>query len=158
MKIARLPLMITLLVLSAAARAAGGGGGDSSSAPPADPVVAAAQEANSRKDFTKSAEILRQALARSPGNAGYHNLYAYALRKGPNPDMDEVFKHYKEALRLDPKHREAYEYLGEAYLMVGDLQKAREQLTQLDRLCFFGCEEYDDLKKAVAEYEAKRKP
>jgi len=76
------------------------------------------------------------------------------LRKGPNPDMDLVFKHYNEALRIDPKHLGAHEYIGEAYLMVKDLARAKEHLAALDRLCTFGCEEFTDLKKAVAQYEA----
>ena len=28
---------------------------------------------------------------------------------------------------------------------------------QLDKLCFLPCSEYSDLKKAVADYESKRK-
>jgi len=51
--------------------------------------------------------------------------------------------------------RGAHEYIGEAYLMVGDLGKAKQHLAVLDRLCFFGCEEYDDLKRQVAAYEAR---
>jgi len=39
--------------------------------------------------------------------------------------------------------------------MQGNLGKAKEHLGQLDKLCFFGCEEYDDLKKAIAEFEKK---
>jgi tetratricopeptide (TPR) repeat protein len=143
------------LAFPVAALAAGGnGGGD---AAPSDPVIAAVQEATARKEFTKAAGILQEALAKSPANADYHNLYAYAVRRGPSPDMDLVFKHYNEALRLDPRHRGAHEYIGEAYLMVGNVQKAREHLTQLDRLCFFGCREYTDLKNAVREHEAKHK-
>jgi DNA-binding SARP family transcriptional activator len=79
------------------------------------------------------------------------------VRKGPDPDLDLAFKHYNEALRIEPKHRGAHEYIGEAYLMVGNVQKARAHLTQLDRLCFFGCEEYTSLKQAVRDYEAKLK-
>ena len=88
-----------------------------------------------------------------PNNANYHNLYAYSLRKGPNPDMNLVFKHYNEALRLDPKNKGAHEYIGEAYLMVGNVAKAKEHLGQLDKLCFFSCAEYADLKKSISEYE-----
>ena len=39
--------------------------------------------------------------------------------------------------------------------MVGNVPKAREHLTQLDRLCFFGCAEYSSLKKAIRDHEAK---
>lgn len=145
------PFIIALLAAPLALWAAD----DPSSA--ADPVLQQAREANSRKEFAAAAEILRAAVAKVPANPDYHNLYAYSVRKGPNPNMDLVFQHYNEALRLDPKHRGAHEYIGEAYLMVGNLQKAREHLTQLDRLCFFGCEEYSDLKKAIAEYELRAK-
>jgi len=71
--------------------------------------------------------------------------------------MDVVFKHYQEALRLDPKHRGAHEYIGEAYVMVGNLAKAKEHLAALNKLCFFSCEEYRDLKKAIEGYESKKK-
>jgi tetratricopeptide (TPR) repeat protein len=99
---------------------------------------------------------LQAALAENPGSADYHNLYAYSIRKGPSPDMGLVFKHYHEALRLDPKHRGAHEYIGEAYLMIGNLAKAKEHLDALDRLCFFPCDEYTDLKKAIAEHERRQ--
>jgi Flp pilus assembly protein TadD len=123
---------------------------------PKDAVLEQVGAATARQDWTGAADVLRQAVAASPGNADYHNLYAYSMRKGANPDMSLVFKHYNEALRIEPKHRGAHEYIGEAYLMVGNVAKAREHLGQLDRLCFFGCTEYTDLKKAIAEYEKKR--
>lgn len=70
--------------------------------------------------------------------------------------MNLVLRHYGEALRIDPKHRGAHEYIGEAYLKLNNLPKAKEHLAILDRLCTFGCEEYTDLKKAVASYEASQ--
>jgi len=42
------------------------------------------------------------------------------------------------------------------YLMSKDLAKAKQHLEALNRLCFFGCSEYDMLKKAVASYEASQ--
>jgi len=144
------PLIIALLVLPLALRAA-----DDPAAAPSDPVLQQARAATARKDYPAAAALLRDALAGSPANPEYHNLYAYAVRKGPNPDMDLVFMHYHEALRLAPKHRGAHEYIGEAYLMVGNLPKAREHLARLDDLCFFGCEEYSSLKQAIRDFEAK---
>jgi tetratricopeptide (TPR) repeat protein len=146
------PWIIALLAWPAMGLAAGGGGDVGK---PSDPVIAAVQEATARKDFTKAAGILQEALAKSPANADYHNLYAYAVRKGQNPDMDLVFQHYSEALRLEPQHLGAHEYIGEAYLMVGNVAKAKEHLARLDRICFFGCAEYYDLKKAIAAHEKK---
>lgn len=112
--------------------------------------------ASARQDWAGAATILKEALSANPGNANYHNLYAYSIRKGANPDMSLVFKHYNEALRIDPKHRGAHEYIGEAYLMVGNVAKAKEHLGALDRLCFFPCIEYTDLKKAITQYEKTR--
>ena len=120
---------------------------------PKDASLEQARAAIGRQDWPGAQKILREAVARSPQSADYHNLYAYAIRKGPNPAMDLVFRHYNEALRLDPKHRGAHEYIGEAYLMSGNVAKAKEHLVQLDRLCTFGCEEYTKLKKEVAAYE-----
>ena len=120
---------------------------------PKDPALEQARDAISKQDWGKAQGVLREAVARNAASADYHNLYAYSMRKGPNPAMDLVFRHYNEALRIDPKHRAAHEYLGEAYLMSGNLPKAKEHLAQLDKLCTFGCEEYTKLKREVAAYE-----
>jgi len=144
-------------LLAGAAGGGGGAGGDSPTwtAKSEDPAVKTARAALTAGDYASAQLSLKLALAADPGNADLHNLYAYSIRKGTNPDMDLVFKHYQEALRLDPKHRGAQEYIGEAYLLVNNLPKAKEHLAALDKLCFFGCSEYDELKKAIAAYEAK---
>ncbi len=156
MKLVVRSLIVALLCASGTAFAAGG---DSNPAPAAtaDPAIERAQEAMRAKDWPRAAALMRDALASQPGNADYHNLYAYALRKGPDPDMKLVFQHYEEALRIDPKHRNAHEYIGEAYLQVGDLASAKEHLAALDRLCFFPCEQYSELKEAVEDYEKRHK-
>jgi tetratricopeptide (TPR) repeat protein len=132
------------------------GGSDSAQAEPRDPALAAMQAAVAKSDWAQARTLARAAVEKDSAKAEYHNLYAYAIRKGANPEMELVFKHYNEALRLDPKHRGAHEYLGEAYLMVGNLGKAKEQLKTLDNLCFFSCAEFTMLKKAIADYEAKQ--
>jgi len=149
------PILAGLLVCGAV-QAAGDSVISDSAGEPLDPVIAEFQRAKARSDWVTAAVVTRAGLVQKPDNAEYHNLYAFALRKGPNPDMDQVFAHYREALRLNPDHRGAHEYIGEAYLMVGNVDKAKQHLAELDRLCLFGCEEYDDLKKAVAAYETKR--
>jgi hypothetical protein len=151
-------MVFTAVLLGAAGGTLAAGGGDE---PPAwsakaeDPAVASARRALAAGDYAGAQLMLKVALAGNAGNADLHNLYAYSIRKGSNPDMALVFKHYQEALRIDPKHRNAQEYIGEAYLMVNDLPKAKEHLAALDKLCLFGCDEYTMLKKAIAAYEAK---
>jgi tetratricopeptide (TPR) repeat protein len=120
---------------------------------PKDPAMEQARDAVAKQDWVKAQGILRDAVTRNPQNPDYHNLYAYSMRKGDKPAMDLVFRHYNEALRLDPKHRAAHEYIGEAYLMSGNVPKAKEHLAQLDKLCTLGCKEFTELKKEVAVYE-----
>jgi cytochrome c-type biogenesis protein CcmH/NrfG len=147
------PLLLAfLVVVPLSARPA-----DTSPQVAADPVLEQVSNATEQKDWPKAQSILRSAVGANPSNADYHNLYAYAMRKGADPDMSLVFKHYNEALKLDPKHRGAHEYIGEAYLMVGNLAKAKEHLGALDKLCFFSCQEYTDLKRAISQHEAKQK-
>jgi Flp pilus assembly protein TadD len=88
------------------------------------------------------------------GDADWNSLMGYSLRKAPTPDFAGAEKFYDEALRIDPKHRGALEYSGELYLQTGDLARAEQRLAVLDKACTFGCEEYSDLKKAIAQYKA----
>ncbi len=154
MKTALLAVIVLAVAAGPAIAAGDPGGGSVPGADLAkDPVLERVGEATSRKDWPAAQAILRDAVAKAPRNADYHNLYAYSIRKGANPDMSLVFKHYNQALALDPKHKGAHEYIGEAYLMVRNVAKAKEHLAQLDKLCFFSCPEYSDLKAAIAAYE-----
>ena len=148
---------IAIVACSAGPAWAAGGGDDPNLRPERrDPALEAIQAAVGKSDWPQARALARASVEKDAANPDYHNLYAYALRMGANPEMELVFKHYNEALRLDPKHRGAHEYLGEAYLMVGNLPKAKEQLKTLDNLCFFSCQEFTMLKKAIADYEARQ--
>lgn len=154
MKTASLALILAFAVTTGVAR----GADMPEPAPepkPKDAVLERYTVASARQDWSGAAQAMREGITKSPANADYHNRYAYALRKGPGPDMNLVFKHYNEALRIDPRHRGAHEYLGEAYLMIGNVAKAREHLAELDKLCFFSCTEYSDLKSAIAAHLKK---
>ncbi len=39
--------------------------------------------------------------------------------------------------------------------MINDLPKAEAHLAALQQICLIPCEEYEDLKKAVADYRAR---
>ena len=149
-------LLASLLALGLPAAALAADTSPAPQARPQDPALEGARAAIAQKDWVAAQAVLREAVARDPKNADYHNLYAYSVRKGPSPDMSLVFKEYNAALSIDPKHRGAHEYLGEAYLMVGNVEKAKEHLAQLDKICFFGCSEFTELKSAIADYEAKK--
>jgi tetratricopeptide (TPR) repeat protein len=148
-------LAIMAVLAAAPAWGMSGDSDGSASGAPADPVLEKAGAAIAAKNWPQAQAVLREAVARDAQKAEYHNLYAYSIRMGANPEMNLVFRHYNEALRLAPKHRGAHEYIGEAYLMAGNLAKAKEHLAELNKLCFFGCEEYAKLKKSVADYEQR---
>jgi Flp pilus assembly protein TadD len=151
MNVRRIPIIVALLAFAHVAVAA------DSSPPsrPSDPYLQRFDDAKARQDWAAAADAMKEAVAAKPDNADYHNLYAYSLRKGGTQQMDLVFLHYNEALRLDPKHRGAHEYLGEAYLQVGNVAKAKDELAALDKTCFFPCSEYTHLKAAISQYEAR---
>lgn len=133
-----------------------GGSDDSSSSrmgQSEDSDYVAGRQAVEATNWTAARDAFNKVVARDPGNANAHNYLGYTYRKSGNLDL--AFKHYEEALRLNPRHRGAHEYMGEAYLMANNVAKAEEHLKVLDRLCLFGCEEYEELKKAVAEYRHK---
>lgn len=78
-----------------------------------------------------------------------------ALGAGQALAAETAFAHYDTALELNPKHRGANEYLGELYLELGRLEEAQARLDVLDGACFFGCEEYSELKAKIEAYLAK---
>ncbi len=140
---------------SAVADGGGGGGDDRKVGAPAkqeDPDYTAAVKRIKAKDFGTAIQLLEGVVARDASNADAYNWLGYATRKNGEPAR--AISIYEKALAVDPKHRGAHEYIGEAYLILGDLARAKEHLAVLNKLCFFPCEEYADLKKAVQAYEA----
>ena len=135
-----------------AAGGGGGGGGTEAAAPPADPQYTEAVAAIKAHQYAKAIPLLTAYVARVPDDANAENYLGYASRK--TGDLPAAFTHYNRALELNPKHRGVHEYIGEAYLMTGNLAKAEEHLKVLDRLCVLTCEEYRDLKAAIASYKA----
>jgi tetratricopeptide (TPR) repeat protein len=101
-----------------------------------------------------AAAITELKAVNDTASADWNNLMGYSLRKSPTPDLVAAERFYNEALRINPKHRGALEYSGELYLMLGDLPKAEQRLAALNKECFLPCEEYTDLKNAVARYKA----
>jgi tetratricopeptide (TPR) repeat protein len=92
-------------------------------------------------------------LADTNQHADVYTLMAFSLRK--LGDYPTSLTYYKKALDFNSDHKSAREYLGELYVEMGDLAKAREQLAVLTRLCPQGCEEREDLEKALASKAAK---
>jgi len=90
-------------------------------------------------------------------SAEWNNLMGFSLRNKQLPDLIGAENYYKAALKIDPRHKGALEYYGMLKLINNDLAGAEELLLRLDRICFFGCEEYSDLKKAIEKHKLQIK-
>ena len=102
-------------------------------------------------------------------NEGRYEEALWSLRSagralGPHPDVltyqgfanrklsnyDVAISFYSAALRLDPEHRGANEYLGEYFVETGQLARAKQQLVTLEQICKFGCEEAEELRRWIS--------
>jgi tetratricopeptide (TPR) repeat protein len=136
--------------LFAAGGGGGGGGSDQAQTKKVSSEFAEAKSLIKKENYPRAIELLNQALAKDDNKADVYNLLGYSHRK--SGDLEKGQQYYLKALAIDPNHLGALEYQGELYLMQGDLAKAKENLKRLDRLCFFGCEEYTDLKMAIDKH------
>jgi Tfp pilus assembly protein PilF len=121
------------------------------------PNIVAARKAIDGKDFKAAVGHLTKAVQEEPKNADAHTMLGYSYRKVGT--FDKSMEHYQTALKLDSSNRSAQEYLGELYLDMNQPDNADKQLVALKKACpMFGkCEEYEDLKKAIDGYKAKKK-
>ena len=99
------------------------------------------------KDF-KAALAELTPLLETHQHADVYNLMGFSLRK--TGDYKQAHTFYRKALDFDPEHKGALEYLGELYVETGQLEKARENVALLKKLCPGGCEELADLEAAIA--------
>jgi cytochrome c-type biogenesis protein CcmH/NrfG len=112
------------------------------------PEFAEGKKAVDEKRWQAAIEALEPFIRKQPNNADAHNLLAYAYRWQNR--LDEAFKSYQAALRIDARHLGANEYLGQLYLKMNDKAKAHGQLAILRGICPSGCKEADDLASAIA--------
>jgi tetratricopeptide (TPR) repeat protein len=99
------------------------------------------------KRYDEALEVLD--LMKNPNTAQALNYRGYATRHMGK--LDEGIQFYLRSVKLDPRYAQVREYLGEAYVLKGDLASARYQLRKIHGICGnTECEEYEDLEKAIA--------
>ena len=106
------------------------------------------------KEFKAAITDLNGMIDKGVQHADVYNLLGFSLRK--SGDLKTAYTFYKKALDFDPEHKGALEYLGELYVQTGELAKAREHVVLLKKLCPQGCEELEDLEKALADAGATK--
>jgi tetratricopeptide (TPR) repeat protein len=111
------------------------------------PDLASVRAKIKAKDFRAALAELTPMLE-THQHADLYNLMGFSLRK--LGDYKQAYTFYRKALDFDPVHKGAHEYLGELYVETGQIEKAREHLAVLQKLCPSGCEELEDLEHAIA--------
>jgi tetratricopeptide (TPR) repeat protein len=129
-------------------------------APSGDPDYAAGKAAFEREDWTAAIASLTIVLASRPWHDNAHAMIAYAWRK--LGDTGLALEHYALALKQNPRHRGALEYLAETYLDLGRRADADAMVARLADACDLvvmafdndgwksGCEELNEVKAAYA--------
>ena len=97
---------------------------------------------------------LKQSIENESKNADAYNMLGFSNRKLGN--NKEAFKYYNMALKIDPRHRGTHEYIGRLFLNMNQPENAKMHLDKLDSICFFGCDEFTSLKKAIGDYEKNK--
>ncbi len=98
--------------------------------------------------------LLEKVAEAEPNSADVWSLLGFSYRSIGNTQRG--FAAYNKALLINPDHIGANEYLGQLYLQVGDLEKAKAQLRIVDTACVVGCPEVDQLRAAIKAFEAKQ--
>lgn len=106
-------------------------------------------------DFAGAIVDLKK-LTDTHDHADVFNLLGFSMRK--SGDMKGATLYYAKALDYDPEHKGALEYQGEMFVQLGQMEKAKANLVKLVKLCPTGCEEREDLEKAIADAEKSPKP
>jgi Flp pilus assembly protein TadD len=117
-----------------------------------DEDYAAGKRAAEKGSWAEATRLFKRAEVRHPDHADLQNVLGFSYRNLKQYDL--AFRHYRRALELDPRHRGAHEYIGETYLIVGDVARADEHAAALREICLLPCDELRDLERAITDYRS----
>jgi tetratricopeptide (TPR) repeat protein len=86
-------------------------------------------------------------LLQDPKTPKALNYRGYATRKLGR--TEEGIGYYLQSVAMAPDYVKVREYLGEAYVVQGKIDLARQQLEKIKSLSGTDSEEYEDLAKAI---------
>ncbi|MFM9829273.1 MAG: tetratricopeptide repeat protein [Sphingomonas sp.] len=137
------------LVFACASSALHGQRADNQIDPRSIALLASARAAQAAGNYTVAAETLETALAVDPRNRGaLVALGQVALARGFS---GQSIRYYREALLLEPNDLAALKGQGEALVAKGALERARQNLAKIRKLCVKSCEEGSALAAVIAK-------
>jgi predicted Zn-dependent protease len=89
--------------------------------------------------------------ARDQADPRVQTMIGFTLRKLGR--VDEAMSYYQRVLAAHPDRTTTRQYLGEAFLQIGDPARAKEQLAEISKRCGVACEDYQLLADEIATYE-----
>jgi tetratricopeptide (TPR) repeat protein len=110
----------------------------------------AGKEKDAKKKFGKALKRFDDAVRLDEKYFEAWNMLGYCARH--TGDLKRGFDAYQRCLAINPEYEEAHEYLGEAYLMQGNVAKAKEQLAWLKSR---NSDEAAELEEEIAKAESK---
>ena len=113
------------------------------------PDLAAARASIDSKNYPAAIALLTPMITQYQ-DPDVFNLLGFSYRK--SGDLKQAATFYSKALDFDPAFKPAIEYQGELFLQMNDPDKAKANLAKLAQLCPSGCDEKDDLEKAIIAY------
>ena len=119
-------------------------------------ALAEARDLVESGDPASAVAVLAPLALEHPQDADVFNLLGYARRNAG--DLEGSALAYTRALELDSDHLGALEYQGELFLMLGEPEKAQDNLARLTAICGIGCEERKDLASAIAAFPSMPVP
>ena len=134
-----------LLVVSSFA--AGGGGDDSKKIDVKSNYYYKAVKLINKKSYEAAIDNLLKAEKTNKKDADIYNYLGFSYRKMGN--LDKAAQYYDKALKISPKHKGALEYQGELFLQLGRLADAKQNLEEIQRICWLPCDEEKQLKEAI---------
>ena len=133
---------------------AAGAAASAGATPTAASLLAEGRTAIAAKKWPDAIAVLKKAAALDPKDADIQNLLGFSTRN--NGDYPGALAFYDVALKLNPKHLGALEYQGQAFVKLGQMSKAKANMTTLKKLCGASCEQYKDLAAAVKAASKKK--
>ena len=103
------------------------------------------------KDGAYAAALATLRSARDQADPRIKTMIGFSLRKQGR--VAEAMQYYVEVLAAHPDRTTTRQYLGEAFLQIGEPSKAREQLAEIGKRCGVACEDYQLLAAEIAKYE-----
>lgn len=112
---------------------------------------AAGKANDAKKKFGKARGKFEEAVKLDPEYFEAWNMLGYSARQ--QGDLKASFAAYDKCLAIKPDYDEAHEYRGEAYLMSGQIDLAKQELAWLKAE---GSDEAEELAEAIEKAEGKK--